>query len=151
ASPATPYAAGQPKRYANHTKIYREVKRRTTESARGPSSPEAVSAAIFRRPITMARRPVRRSYTPQKPYSPLCLRACAQILVPPMAEDTAQQLGRAVVERREQLRRTRRQVALMGGPTEAPLLRVARGEAGRISANPLHTTAAERASEPGSA
>src|SRR5690606_23455058 len=68
-----------------------------------------------------------------------------------MAEDTAQQLGRAVAERRDQLNRSRRQVALMGGPTEPTLLRIERGEAGRISANTLHKLDVGLAWEPGSA
>ncbi|WP_157101465.1 helix-turn-helix domain-containing protein [Nocardia shimofusensis] len=68
-----------------------------------------------------------------------------------MNKDTARQLGQAVVERRDQLNRSRRQVALMGGPTEPTLLRIERGEAGRISANTLHKLDVGLAWEPGSA
>lgn len=67
-----------------------------------------------------------------------------------MDRHTAQKLGRNVVDRREQLNRSRRQVALMGGPTEPTLLKIERGEAGRVSANTMHKLDVGLAWEPGS-
>ncbi|MFF2550592.1 hypothetical protein ACFVUS_06305 [Nocardia sp. NPDC058058] len=68
-----------------------------------------------------------------------------------MDRDTARQLGRTVVQRREKLNRSRRQVALMGGPTEPTMLKIERGAAGRISANTMHKLDVGLAWEPGSA
>ncbi|MGQ4599679.1 hypothetical protein [Nocardia sp. R6R-6] len=56
-----------------------------------------------------------------------------------------------MVARREQLNRSRRQVTLMGGPTEPTLLKIERGEAGRLSTNTMHKLDVGLAWEPGSA